>query len=66
MKQETWTIGIPTAFVMICIRGWALMVLLGIGHGYADTIPAVGYWPAVGVAALVDLLGIKTKANSDG
>lgn len=44
------------AFVSVAITGWALMLLLGVVHSYERSVPAVAYWPSVGITALLNLV----------
>lgn len=44
------------AFVGVAITGWGLMLVLGIAHSYARSVPAIPYWPSVGIMAALNLV----------
>lgn len=46
-------VSVVLLFIVACIRGWVLMLLLGIFAGYTVTPGlAIGFWASVGISLL--------------
>ncbi len=39
-----------------CLYGWLIMLLVGVLHGVAPAIPALPFWPCVGVGAALSMI----------
>lgn len=47
------------ALVLSPVGGWVLMLLMGaLHHSFWAEVPAVGYWPCVGVWAAITFLAL--------
>jgi hypothetical protein len=52
MKETTTRLSIAVGDALL--GGWALMLAAGIAHhDWVPTLPTIGYWPAVAIAALI-------------
>lgn len=53
-----------SVLVTWALLGWLLMVLLGMVHSYAPSVPALGYYPAVGGGILLSMvLGVIRRST---
>jgi hypothetical protein len=53
------------AFSLVCIRGWALMLALGMVAGWSGLAGlAVGFWPAVALSYLIRIAITVTPTNN--